>query len=70
MNADNCIEFMEIAQEHSNAATMLAGARFAQEIAGKRAQAISIMFQGLSLFEVKDVGAFIGSLVPKEGGGC
>jgi len=70
MNADNCIEFMEIAQEHSNAATMLAGARFAQEIAGKKDQAISIMFQGLSLFEVKDVGAFIGSLVPKEGGGC
>lgn len=70
MNADNCIEFMEIAQEHSNAATMLAGARFAQEIAEKKAQAISIMYQGLSLFEVRDARAFIGSLVPKEGGGC
>ena len=67
MSADNCIEFMEIAQRHSNAKTMVAGSQVALGDAEKKERAVEIVRESLDLFDVRDPGAFIGALVPKNG---
>jgi predicted RNA-binding protein with PUA domain len=67
VSVQNCIEFMEIAQEHSNAKTMMAGSLVALGDDEKKKRAVAIVCENLRLFEVGDASAFIGALVPKNG---